>query len=373
MLIKSSNESSPTSSVYEDNIISARVTGIVALVTSMASLLIAVVALPSCALNLIANSLHRRDAYTYYLVGMSVADGLDLVIMVLTTLMELLVPKSSFAYNFTVVYISVGAATVVRRAAIVLNSLASVERFLTLIFPFKRSINILNRYPRLIIISVYGNVFLFHVSILLELSVTKIKEEVWTFTPSALRLENEQLFLVLQNVARGAAFYGPLIISLIINTALIVALKLHVYNQRDIRTSAGTGALQKETTNGGEQKGHVQRDRVTQTCRLVLALSFSFFVLALPRTLSSNVGSFLAGYSYFSRSRNLIYVVNAFASLPQYLTEPCLLLISCGLSTQFRKTVRSQLCCSCEQIVAMNFREREVISDLADNVTLTTA
>lgn len=333
------NVSKAIASPYDENFISERIFNEIIRVTNVLSVVVWLLAVPACILNVLANSLRRRDAYIFYLVGVSIGDGMDLLCQAPNLLVRIFQPSTSYAFIFTAFYLGMFASAICRRAAIVLNALASAERFLTLAFPFTVSRNFLNASPRLAVTSVFVCLCLLHISLLFEYNVTNVKYDTWMLLPSTHKEKYHEQFVSVRIVARTAGVYAPLLVSLIVNLVLISAFRVHSALQRDIRATSGK-SLESKSRNTGR---HLQTRVVAKTCRLVLALSFSFVFLALPRVVNETVSSFLDGYTYFSRGHYLVGAVNAVADLTPYLTEPTLFLVSFAVSRQFRKNTSTQL------------------------------
>ncbi|PVD22500.1 hypothetical protein C0Q70_18314 [Pomacea canaliculata] len=140
---------------------------------------LATVCLVACFLNIAVNCKQRRDACTYYLLAMSVGDGVYLCCSMLGYLGAHIWGDTKREITMMNLYLNVLPTTISRNFAIVLNSLASLERFLVLVFPFKVSANLLNRFPRAVIVFVFGFTVLGHVSLGLEFQVAEVQPHTW--------------------------------------------------------------------------------------------------------------------------------------------------------------------------------------------------
>ncbi|PVD22496.1 hypothetical protein C0Q70_18310 [Pomacea canaliculata] len=153
-----------------------------------------------------------------------------------------------------------------------------------------------------------------------ELEVREVKDNIWMMVTSKVQAEFPLLFVVLRNVGRVAFVYVPTTYLLIINVALVAALQMHAAKQGNIRTTRGVKINDESKIRGGKQDHvaqesqasdgrNIQTKAVMRTSRLVLILTFTFFLLALPSTVNATASSFVPDYGLFTRNRYLTYLL----------------------------------------------------------------
>lgn len=306
----------------------------------LALMLCTVGILASC-LNIAVNSSLRKDAYVLYLRGINIADHVWFLSDWIGLVLYLIFPFSSRTFQIYNQYLTVYGGTVVQRSAVILNCLASSERFLKLTFPFFISTNVLNRFPRVVIACVFLLCLLLNAPLLAEFEIRELKKDFWMLSTTKLAVDNPGLFLALRNVSRVVLIYLPLIYLLVINLALVAALRLHARKQQDIRATRGTAKSdnQKVSQLHGSSEKSAQAQAVMATSRLVFVLTLIFFLMTLPSTLNATVDSFVDDYGVYSRNFYLSLVVTYLAAWISYFIEPCFLIVSMVLSRQFRTAV----------------------------------
>lgn len=348
-----SNESSTTLSLYDQGVISLQQLNAFYWYRPLLIPLL-IVGLVTSTLNVVVNCRCARDAYVLYFTGVSVGDAVFIICICSPFIVNLLYPPSSEVYEKYSLYIYTFANTVFRRGAIVLNGIASSERFIKLIFPFHVSRNILSRYPRCVVIAVFILSFLVHLSLIVELEVREVKDNIWMMVTSKVQAEFPLLFVVLRNVGRVAFVYVPTTYLLMINVALVAALQMHAAKQGNIRTTRGVKVKDESKIRGGKQDQvaqesqvsdgrNIQTEAVMRTSRLVLILTFTFFLLALPSTVNATASSFVPDYGLFTRNRYLTYLLVYLTDLVGILTQPVLFTVSLVISRQFRKSLLETL------------------------------
>lgn len=353
----SDHSTSTTLSLYDEGVISLQQLNAFYQFTPL-GIVLGLLGVLTSILNTLANSCCRHDVYFAYFMGVSVGDGIYLTSVSIGFIINLFFPSSSCVYETYFLYVSTFVSTVFRRGAVVLNGFASSERFIKLIFPFKLSVHVLSRYPRCLILAVFVLSILANLSLALEFEVREVMVEVWMIVPSRLRVENSDLFLVLRNVSRMAFFYVPVIYLLVINVALVAALRMHASEQMDIRATRGArGKNNREITceKSGNQmqqersrpqvtdQKNIQTQAVMRTSRLVLILTLTFVLFALPTVVNSTVTSFVSDYGYFTRNHYLTCLLSYLAEWIVYLTQPFLFFVSIILSRKFRKSLLKKL------------------------------
>lgn len=348
-----SNESSTTLSLYDQGVISLQQLNAFYWYRPLLIPLL-IVGLVTSTLNVVVNCRCARDAYVLYFTGVSVGDAVFIICICSPFIVNLLYPPSSEVYEKYSLYIYTFANTVFRRGAIVLNGIASSERFIKLIFPFHVSRNILSRYPRCVVIAVFILSFLVHLSLIVELEVREVKDNIWMMVTSKVQAEFPLLFVVLRNVGRVAFVYVPTTYLLVINVALVAALQMHAAKQGNIRTTRGVKVKDDSKIRGGKQDHvaqesqasdgrNIQTEAVMRTSRLVLILTFTFFLLALPSTVNATASSFVPDYGLFTRNRYLTYLLVYLTDLVGILTQPVLFTVNLVISRQFRKSLLETL------------------------------
>lgn len=309
-------------------------------------------------LNVLANSrCGGHDAFVSYFTAVSVADNLYLTSACTGLIINLFFPFSSRVFEVYSLYVCTFASTVFRSSTIVLNDIACTERFIKLIFPLRLFKLVLSSYPRWIIIGVFLLSFLMHLSLVVEFEVRQVRVNVWAMVPSRLQEENVDLFLVLRNAGRMTFFYLPMMYLLIINVALVAALHRHAGNQRNIRATKGLTRKDNQANKKHEpdqelrrqasDRRNIQTEAVMRTSRLVLVLTFTFFLLALPRVANSTVASFAADYGYETKNRYLTDILSYMAECLAYLTQPFLFTVNIIYSQQFKKSLVQKLHLDC--------------------------
>lgn len=323
-------------------------------------------------LNIAGNTRSGQEPCVSYFIGVSVGDSLCLLSVFCRCLLPLFSPPSSFVYETYYRYVTTFANTVVRRGTIVLNGVASSERFMKLIFPFKSWKNPLSHYPRCVIVGVYVLSFVAHLSLAVEYVVEEVDVSVWVIVSSSLRLQHPDLFNFLRNGCRVVFVYLPLTYSLVINVALIVALRMHAGKQRNIRATRGVRVkevslgcssrnVKKSDANHQTSNGRsIQTEAVVKTSRLVLIFTFAFFLFALPTTLSSTVMTFVMDYGPRTRNHYLYIVLTYLAEWVVYISQPFLFTANLMFNQQFSKSLGQKLnYCRFRDIVFSRGRKSE--------------
>lgn len=282
-------------------------------------------------MSIVVNLYLRQDAYVVYLIGVAFWDNMFLFTVFIGSVFNVFFPVSSQPYECYSLYVSSFGSVVFRRTAVVLNGLSASERFFKLVFPFKTSRTILSSYPRRVILFIFIVCVLGHLPLVLELEVKEITKSVWMVVATRLQQDNYNIFLILRNASRVVFFYLPIVYSLGINLALVAALKHHTAKQRNIRATRGRPQVSSAETNS-------QTEALVRTSLLVLIISGSFFLLALPSTVNATLSSFLADYGFFSRNRYLCILLSHLVEWIVYLTQPCSLIACIVLSRHFRKS-----------------------------------
>lgn len=308
-------------------------------------LLLCTISIVASCVNIAVNSSLKNDAYVFYLTGIHVADFVWFLIDWTYLIIYMLFPLSSRTFQIYSQYITNLGVVVFQRTAIILNCLASSEKFFKLTFPFEVYKNVLNRYPRIVIACVFVFVFLINIPLLLEFEVKEINTDLWMVSATKLSQENPDLFVVLRNISRIGLFYFPLIYLFAINLGLVAALKLHASTQQHIRATRGKAKSEDQQVSKSRESNEKssQEHTTAATCRLVLVLTLSFFLLSLPATVNSTVDSFVDDYGIFSRNSNLSLMMMFLTEWIAYFIEPCLFTASVVLSKQFRSKVRHNL------------------------------
>lgn len=177
--------------------------------------------------NLSVYSKQRRDAFAWYLLGLTLADVVYVLMKVVRSLSLFLTDVDSYAYQFTSIYIDAGIGTCGRRVTVCLNCLASLERFLVIAFPFKVATKTLGRSPVIVIttVLVLNVVSRAYIPFLYTVGVTD--NGSWGLQLTTLGWTSRQHLDTLTNVNSIVLFYTPLFLSLAINLTLVLALKRH--------------------------------------------------------------------------------------------------------------------------------------------------
>lgn len=317
-----------------------------------------ILALLTSTLNIWGNIRSGQDSYFTYFIGLSVGDTLCLVSVFCRCILSLFFHHTSQVYETYYRYMTTFVNTGFRRGAIVLNGVASSERFIKLVFPFKMSRNVLSRYPRYVILTVYVVSFLSHLPHAVEFVIEETEDNIWRIVPSNPRLDNPSLFIALRNACRVVFVYVPITYLIVINVALVVALRVHAAKQRNIRASRGARtnsmqvdfrargvkhANQPELRPQGSDGRTVQTAVVVRSSRLVLIFSFTFLLFALPTTLSSTVSTFLPDYGMDTKNHYLWIMLTYLAEWVLYTTQPLLFTVNLMFNKQFRRSLFQKL------------------------------
>lgn len=335
-------------------------------------ILFCVVGILTSVLNVLSYSRCSHEAYFSYFTGVSVGDSLYLFSVCSSFMLSLVFPLYSQVCETYSFYVSTFANIVCRRSAIVINGIASSERFIKIIFPFKTKTNILSSYPRYVIVGVFILSFLVHLSLIMEFEVKEVKANVWAVVVSRSQVENPSLFVFLRHMSRVTFFYVPLTYLLAINAALVAALRTHAAKQLDIRATRGA----KDTENPLDSRGkevkrneadqkelrpqdlrgrNIRSEAVMKTSRLVLIHTLTFFFLALPSAVNTTAISVVPDYGLFTVNRYLAYMLTYLTEWVVYLTQPFLFSVSLIFSRQFRKALFHRLPSCCSSFVSTPF------------------
>lgn len=296
-----------------------------------AGLVLTIAGFVGSVVNIIMNSRRRLEAYTVYLLGINIGDGVSLLAYLQFVIADKTMASSSLPFLISAFYINTIFGTIFRRGAITLNTLASIERFRALVFPFQRRSD-QSKYSRTLVVCTFILTTLGHTTLMLEYNFVQTEKSTWVVKNSVLLEENRDLFLALKNGARFMFVYLPISLSLIINIGLAIALKLHSSQQKLIRSTIGNNFVSKSSKSSSQTK-------LLSSVRLVLVLTFTFTFLALPATVNVTVSSFSPQYGFLKQYNNLYYVISAVTELLSYPTEAALLLVYILHSGQFRKAL----------------------------------
>ncbi|XP_070173805.1 uncharacterized protein [Littorina saxatilis] len=144
-----------------------------------------------------------------------------------------------------------------------------------------------------------------------------------------------------KNTVRALTFFLPLGVSLVLNLALVIALRTHFANRRAIRTSNGKngqGNPEGQTSKPSNTKAE------TQTTKLILAFSFTFVLLALPRAVNHTLTTYVDGYGIFQQEHYLYQTVTKLTQLLTHATEVTLFFVCLVYSRRFRQALQRMAC-----------------------------
>lgn len=225
-----------------------------------------------------------------------------------------------------------------RRAAVCLNVLATLERYLTIAFPFGKAATAFKRDTAAIIILVVFVVCLAHSYFFFEYTVLHIGGDEWTMYPSEAKLARPDLFESVKNIVRILLFYVPVFGSLVLNLALMIVLRRHLRSKQDMRMArGGSGTTQegsKETDAKAESKTNSTEE---QAAKLILLLTFTFCLCALPGTLNATIATYLPEYGVTRRQFFLYGLLLSLFNLIMFLTHVPMFLVSAAFSSRFRQ------------------------------------
>nr|KAG5696877.1 hypothetical protein BaRGS_035287 [Batillaria attramentaria] len=304
----------------------------------------------------------KREVHVSFLMAICVSDGLFTLCKVISYTCDNVAPGPTLLNAHLDTILDVYGLTAFRRAAVWLNALASVERFLTIAFPLGTASYVFKRAPAAVISTVFVTCCLAHIFILFEFTVTQDESGGWRQVITPYRAANEAMFESIKNAVRIVFFYIPLFGSLLINLLLLAALKKHVASKKGMTTSRGgagggagggsggaRGADGKDATTATDSKQNKNVSPEAKAAKLILVLTLTFFFMALPSTLNATVATFTPHYGVPKRELFLYAILLNVFSLVMYLTQPALLIVSLVLSHRFRAALVA-IVCRCRQL-----------------------
>lgn len=330
-----------TSSIYDQGLVSQQQLAEFRQVFDCLSLVLGVAGVAASIMNVLVGCRQRRqESRAWFLLSVSLGDAGFLLAETLCNAARSVLPPTDRSYLLLRVYVATACGTVFRRAAVTCNTLAALERFLVLVFPFSMAGVRMGLNGGYVALCVFILSAAAHLSLGLEYVVAPTTTPgVWEIQFSQLVLDNPQVFSVLRNVGRFCFLYVPIAVSLILNILLLVALKAHDsqltrFMDAESRKTITPSSFKDAPTGGSTgRQGNLYR-----TSGLVLALTFTFSLLALPRVVNVTIGNFVPTFTMLSANRYLTELIFYLGDLLAYLTQLVLFMISIALSRLFRKT-----------------------------------
>ena len=271
----------------------------------------------------------RRPAHVLFLIAVCFGDGMFTLAKAASTLYNVLFPGNSEALMYLHLYSNVYLSVSFRRAAIIVNALASLERFGVIAFPMSRASSLLQRRPHLVIAVVAVLSWVAHVYIFIEYKVIMTATGRYTLKRTEFATRHLDEIHGAKTTVRSIFFYFPLIASLLINFALMVALRRHAASKQSIRTTKGGTARDESSSNTSAEH---------QVAKFILIFTLTFVLLALPVTLNYTIGRFHPVYGILRKEHYLLDTVSKMADIPQFLTQLAIFLVSLRYNQRFRDT-----------------------------------
>lgn len=316
---------------------------------------------------------HKRASHGVHLMGICAGDGFCVLMSLIAFMTALWQPPSSQAYQIISWYLASYAANSCRRAAICLNLLVSLERFLAVAFPLKDFSKRVAGKPKLKVLVVFVLSFAAHAYFLLEFRVVMDSEGKWKTSRTSLAIDNSLIFLGWSIVVTIFFACIPLFLSLMLNVALVMGLRKHRITTKSLRVSAGgtkqglpqptvhtegqvislkdsrpisfeTSHFTSTSTQSGsfaskesvsDKNIRSHGDQSVNT--MVLVFSFVYAVMVLPRMLHLTARALIPEYAPSSREHNLYTLIDIFTQIWAHLTEVEQFCLSFIYSRQFRK------------------------------------
>lgn len=292
-----------------------------------------VIALVVGILNVVILSQSRNATFVYYFIGLSVADAVVAVFAVVYLAAVSLLVVTSFALQIIQNFVASFLSVTMQRAGVWLNALACLERFLAVVFPLKAGLLKLTSRKALLvtIIGVFVMSVVIHLYAIFQYDVRMVGNNTYGQVPSSFMRSNPEFFIVAPQVVRSASLYAPLLAIVLLNIAMIIALKVHAM-RFNMRTTRGHNGPVQEVRG---QNSSRERKPELQVTKMVIWLSFAVVFLQSPAAINSSIGTVHPDYGGLKKEANLYQILNyAFFQLT-LLNQPVIFLISFFHSHRF--------------------------------------
>ncbi|KAL8613941.1 hypothetical protein ACOMHN_023177 [Nucella lapillus] len=314
-----------------------------------------------CVFNAAVYWQQRAAHFALYLVAVDLGDGLCSLVELLHSLIYFSLPVDNYGHLVVKWYLAKYVAASCRRAAVCLNAFATLERFLAIAFPLKSFSRRVCARPGIIIIAVFVTSLIAHVYFAVEYEVARTSAGSWSLMHTSIRKQHPEAFVLWSLVDSIIFAYSPLVAIVVLNTTLVIVLRMHASSLNVVRRdrgkktsqythqddsglisgcgdSNGSKNLQNKVVADDDMKKK-KTEKENQTTKMVIVFSTVVFVMALPRMLNSSARSILSDYGPKGKEKNVYNAIGLLSQITSHFTETALFWVAVAYSRSFRRSV----------------------------------